>query len=143
MIFRIAPYVAAALAMMALSTAAKAETDLERALASGAKQMTSSEIAERLTGKTVTFVSAENGAKFLVYYGANNEAASSKVGGDWSATGFHAVTDRDQICLGWKGSDLPKLRCLEVLLIDGVMHKFKADGSLSGKITDFADGNTT
>ena len=72
-----------------------------------------------------------------------NEAMSRKTDSDKVSTGFHAVTDHDHICIGWDGSDLPRLRCLEVLVIDGVMHKFKADGSLSGRITELADGNTT
>ena len=51
------------------------------------------------------------------------------------------MTDRDQVCLGWEGRDLPKLRCMDVVEIDGVLHKYKTDGSLSGRIIDFADGN--
>ena len=131
------------LAMAGQAGGAFAGSDLDDAIKAGATRLSSEQIAERFTGKTVTFISAKDGAKFLVYYGANNAAAGSKVGGSWTASGFHAVTDRDQICLGWEGRDLPNLRCMDVLLIDGMVHKFKADGSLSGKIVDFADGNTT
>ena len=130
-------------ALAALASTAHAGSDLEEALAAGAKRLTGEEIAERLTGKTVTFVSAKTGDKYLVFYGNGNETAGRKVGGETTNTGFHAVTDRDQVCLGWKSRDLPRLRCMDVLLIDGVLHKYKADGSLSGRIIEFVDGNTT
>ena len=130
-------------ALATLASAAHAGSELEEALAAGAERLTSEQIAERLTGKTVTFVSAKSGDRFLVYYGNDNETAGRKVGSDKTGTGFHAVTDRDQVCLGWEGRDLPRLRCMDVLLIDGVMHKYKADGSLSGRIIELADGNTT
>lgn len=133
----------AGLAMTGLATGAHAGSDLDAAIKAGAKRLSAEEIAEQLTGKTVTFVFAGNGAKFLVYYGDDNQVAGKKVGGDTTSTGFYAVTDRDQICLGWKGRDLPRLRCIDVLLIDGVMHKFKADGSLEGRITEVADGDMT
>lgn len=122
---------------------ALAGSEIEDALEAGAIRLSAEEIATRLTGKTVTFVSAKSGDRYLVYYGADNETAGRKVGAEAVLTGFHAVTDRDQICLGWQGPDLPRLRCLDVLLIDGTMHKFKADGSLSGHISEIADGDTT
>ncbi len=131
------------LAATALSTQAQAGSAYDEALNNGAKQLTSEELSERLTGKTVTFVAAGSGDEYLVYYGESNDSASRKVGSEGSATGFHAFTDRNQICFGWEGRDLPRLRCVDVLLIDGEMHKFKADGSLSGHITELADGNTT
>jgi len=134
---------AAGLAAVTLATGAQAGSDLEKALEAGAERLTSDEIYEQFTGKTVTFVSDKTGAKYLVYYGTDNNIAGGKMGGDTSNTGFHAVNDRNQMCLGWDGRDLPRIRCLDVLLIDGVVHKFRADGSLSGKIIDFADGNTT
>ena len=132
---------ATALALAGLTTAAQAETELEKALANGATRMTSDQIAERFTGKTVTFVSHKTGDKFHVYYGKDNDIAGGKIGGDKSNVGFHAVNDRNQMCLGWVGRDLPRVRCMDVLLIDGVVHKFRADGGLSGKIIEFADGN--
>lgn len=131
----------AGIAIAGLATAAQAETDLEKALAEGAKHLTSDELAERLTGKTVTFVSAEGGTPSFVYYGEGNELAGAK--GDAKRAGFYAFTDRDQVCLGWEGRDLPRLRCLDVLLIDGKMHKFGSDGALQGHISETADGNTT
>jgi hypothetical protein len=129
------------LALISLTSGAYAGSDLDDAIKAGAKRLMADEIAERLTGKTVTFVSAKTGDKFLVFYGEANDAASKKVGGEGTNVGFYAVTDRDQVCLGWEGRDLPKLRCMDVVEIDGVLHKYKADGSLSGRIIDFADGN--
>lgn len=133
----------AGITILGLATGAQADSDIEKALKAGGTRLTSDEIAERLTGKTVTFVSAKTGDKYLVYYGEDNNTAGRKVGGDKTKVGFHAVNDRDQICLGWEGSDLPRLRCMDVLLIDGKMHKFTADGSLSGHISETAEGNTT
>lgn len=130
------------LTMFALPVTVAAASALDDALAGGGQRLTAEEIAERLTGKTATFVSSANGDKFLVYYGHNNEAASVKIGGTTANSGFHAITDRHQVCIGWDGSDLPRLRCLDIVLIDDVMHKFKADGSLSGQIVELADGNT-
>ena len=133
----------AGMSMLGIATGAQAGSDIEKALEAGATRLTSDEIAERLTGKTVTFVSAKTGDKYLVFYGEDNKTAGRKIGGDKTNVGFHAVSDRDQICLGWEGSDLPRLRCMDVLLIDGKMHKFKADGSLSGHISETANGNMT
>ena len=133
----------AGITMLGLATGAQAGTDIEEALEAGATRLTSDEIAERLTGRTVTFVSAKTGDKYLVYYGADNSTAGRKVGAEKTNIGFHAVNDRDQVCLGWEGRDLPRIRCVDVLLIDGKMHKFKADGSRSGHISETAEGNTT
>ena len=133
----------AGITLLGLAAGAQANSDIQKALDAGATPLTSDEIAERLTGKTVTFISAKSGDQFLVYYGENNTTAGRKVGSDKTNVGFHAVNDRNQICLGWEGRDLPRLRCMDVLLIDGKMHKFKADGSLTGYISETADGNTT
>jgi hypothetical protein len=130
----------AGMSMLGIATGAQAGSDIEKALEAGATRLTSDEIAERFTGKTVTFVSHKTGDKFHVYYGKDNDIAGGKIGGDKSNVGFHAVNDRNQMCVGWTGRDLPRVRCLDVLLIDGVVHKFRADGSLSGKITEFAEG---
>ena len=133
----------ASVVLLGVAPSAQAGSEIEDALDAGAIRLSAEEISKRVTGKTVTFVSAKTGDSFLVYYGANNETAGRKIGSEGMLTGFHAVTDRDQICLGWQGRDLPRLRCMDVLLIDGKMHKFKADGSLSGHISETADGNTT
>jgi hypothetical protein len=131
------------LAFVVLATSsfsAAAESDKEVALAKGAKQLTASEISERLAGKTVTFVSASGDKKFLIYYSADNDVAGKMIGGNWSDTGFYGIADNNTICLSWNGSDKPRLRCMHVLLVDGVVKKFTADGSLSGSIVKFEDG---
>ena len=127
-------------ALAASSFGAAAESAKEKTLKDGAKQLTSDEIAERIAGKTVTFVSASGDKKFLIYYSEDNDIAGKMVGGNWSDTGFYGIADNNTICLSWNGSDKPRLRCLHVLLVDGVVKKFTADGSLSGSIVKFEDG---
>ena len=103
-------------------------------------QLTANEIAERFAGKTVTFVSASGEKKFSIFYSQGNEVAGTMIGGDWSDTGFYGIADNNTICLSWNNRDKPKLRCMHALLVDGVVKKFKADGSLSGSIVKFEDG---
>ncbi len=130
----------ACVALAASSFGAAAESAKEKVVKDGAKQLTSDEIAERIAGKTVTFVSASGDKKFLIYYSADNDIAGKMVGGNWSDTGFYGIADNNTICLSWNGSDKPRLRCMHVLLVDGVVKKFTADGSLSGSIVKFEDG---
>ncbi len=127
-------------ALAASSFGAAAESAKEKVLKDGAKQLTSDEIAERIAGKTVTFVSASGDKKFLIYYSEDNDIAGKMIGGNWSDTGFYGIADNNTICLSWNGSDKPRLRCMHVLLVDGVVTKFTADGSLSGSIVKFEDG---
>ncbi len=130
----------AVVVMAASSVGATAGSDREDALAKGAKQLTANEIIDRFAGKTVTFASASGGKRFLIYYGQGNDAVGKKIGGGWSDSGFYAVADNDTICLSWANRDKPRLRCMHVLLVDGVVQKFKADGSLSGSIEKFEEG---
>lgn len=130
------------LAVIQWAAAARAGSDLDEALAKGAERLAADEIARRLAGKTVTFVSAAGEKKFLIYYGEGNEAAGKMIGGDWADTGFYGVADNDTICLSWTNSDKPRLRCIHVLLVDGVMQKFQADGSLGGAIVKVEDGKS-
>ena len=123
-----------------LSFSAAAGTDREEALNNGATQLTADEIAERFAGKTVTFVSASGEKRFSIYYSEGNEVAGKKIDGDWSDTGYYAIADNDTICLSWNNRDKPRLRCMYVLMVDGVVQKFKADGSLSGSIVKFEEG---
>ncbi len=127
-------------ALAASSFGAAAESAKEKVLRDGAKQLTSDEIAERIAGKTVTFVSASGDKKFLIYYSKDNDLAGKLVGGNWSDTGFYGIADNNTVCLSWNGSDKPRLRCMDVLLVDGVLKKFTADGSLSGTIVKYEDG---
>ena len=126
--------------LVASSLGAAAESAKEKVLKDGATQLTSDEIAERIAGKTVTFVSASGDKKFLIYYSKDNDIAGKMVGGNWSDTGFYGIADNNTICLSWNGSDKPRLRCMYVLLVDGVVKKFTANGSLSGTIVKFEDG---
>jgi len=130
-----------ALAALTLSaTAASADTAMQEALDNGAELLKSDEIASMFTGKTATFVSASGDKKVLVHYGTDNSIHGKMVGGDWQGEGFYGVANDDQICLSWEGRDAGRLRCLNVLVIHGVAHKFRADGSLMGRIVAWEDG---
>lgn len=129
------------LATAGLATAALADTQMEKALADGAKRMTADEIAERLAGKTVTFENASSGDKFLVFYDGANGTLLKKVGSDTVSEGFYAVSLADHICVGAKTNEPIRLRCVNVLLIDGKMHKFELDGSLRGRVIEEDEGN--
>lgn len=131
----------AAAALVASSVAA-AETEKQKALSEGAEQLTSDQIAERFTGNTATFVSASGDKRVLVYYGEDNDIAGELVGGGWSGTGYYGVANDDSICLSWDERDEGRLRCLDVLAKDGVVQKFRPDGSRSGDIVEFEDGKT-
>jgi len=113
---------------------------MEAALEAGAQHLTSDEIAERFVGKTVTFLPGDK--EFLVHYGEENRLAGEMVGGEWSDTGYYAVTNADSICVSWKTLDEGRLRCFSVLVVDDVVKKFNPDGSLAGDIVDFQSGAT-
>lgn len=131
----------AALALLATTAVADADSAFQAAMANGGQRLDADAIAERIAGKTVTFRSADGAKTFLVYYGEGNEAAGRLLGGEWSDTGLYAITDADTICLSWAKSDRPRMRCMHVVLIDGKLHKFGADGSLSGTISAVEEGN--
>ena len=137
------PALIGTLALAGLATAAQAQTDMEKALADGATRMTSDQIAERLAGKTVTFENASSGARALVYYDGGNGTLIKPEGVDEAVEGFYATTLSDRICLGLRGDEPIRLRCVTVLLIDDMMHKFEADGSLRGRVIEEVDGNIT
>lgn len=130
----------AGLAMTGLATGAQAGSDLEKAMEAGAKRLTADEIAERLTGKTGLFLVGGGDKRMMIYYGESNELVAKPVGGDSALTGFYAVTDRDMICIGWDNKDLPRLRCMDVLLRNGVVYKYNTDGSFNGSYERFEDG---
>lgn len=131
-----------AVAALAISTAGAATTEKQKALSEGAEQLTSDEIVERFVGRTATFVSASGDKEVLVYYGEDNNIAGKLVGGDWTGTGYYGVANDDSICLSWDERDEGRLRCLDVLATDGVIQKYRPDGSLSGNIVAFDDGKT-
>ncbi|MES0826780.1 hypothetical protein [Ruegeria sp. SCP11] len=131
---------AALLALTALSTPALAETQLENALANGAHRLTAEEVSIRLADKTVTFENANTGAKALVYYDGSN-STKLKLEDGTMLDGFYAFDLADHVCVGVYGNEPMRLRCVHVVLIDGVMHKFELDGSLRGRIIEEVSGN--
>ena len=128
-------------ALAASSFGAAAESAKEKALKDGAKQLTADEIVERFIGKTGTWVSPSGEKKVRIYYGRNNDLHGKLVGGDWSGTGYYGVANDDSICISWEGGDKGRLRCLDVVIDDGVISKFNVDGSLNGSYENFEDGN--
>lgn len=120
---------------------ASASTQMEEALANGGTQMTADEITERLAGKTVTFEYATSGAKALVYYDGTNSFLIKQLDSGDVIEGFYAVDLADHICLGAHGKEPMRLRCVNVLLIDGMMHKYELDGSLRGRVIEEVSGN--
>ena len=132
--------VAAATLMLTAAPAMAGESDKEAALKAGAVQLTADQIAEHLAGKTGLFLVGGGDRRIMIYYGEDNELAAKPVGGDSLLTGFYAVTDRDTICMGWNNKDLPRLRCMDVMLLDGVVHKYNTDGSLNGSYENFEAG---
>lgn len=126
-----------------LATAAVAGSDMDQALANGAKKLTGDEIIERLADKTVTFENVTTGQTVLVYYDGGHNYLVKRPGSDDVAEGFYAVSVADHICLGANAEGPMKLRCVNVLLIDGVLHKFELDGGLRGRIVEEVDGNVT
>lgn len=124
------------------SFSASAGTDMEEALDSGAQQLTADEIAEQFVGKTGTWVSPSGDRKMAIHYSEDNDLQGKQIGGDWSATGYYGIADNDSICVSWDSRDEGRLRCLDVLVVDGVVTKFNADGNLNGSYEKFEDGNT-
>lgn len=125
-----------------MPVAGAAGTALESALASGATPMTADEIAARLVDHTGTWVDAAGEKTVLVYYGPDNDLHGQLVGGDWNGTGLYGVTDDGRVCISWDGIDNGRLRCLDVLRVDGTITKYNADGSLNGTYEGFQDGQT-
>lgn len=117
-------------------------TAMERALADGATRMTSDAIAERLAGKTVTFENATSGKRALVYYDGENGTELRLLDTGDTFEGFYATTLDDRICVGAWSDEPMRVRCVYVLLIDNIMHKYEMDGSLRGRVIEEVDGNT-
>jgi len=122
------------------STGTAAGSGKDEALREGARQLAADEIAEQFVGRTGTWVSPSGDKKIMIYYGRNNDLRGEMVGGDWSGTGYYAVTNTDRICVSWDGADTGRLRCLDVLIEDGTVEKYNADGSLNGRYEGFEDG---
>ncbi|MEM7223685.1 MAG: hypothetical protein AAF495_11935 [Pseudomonadota bacterium] len=135
------PALIGALALGSLTAMPAMASQMEDALANGARKLTAEEITKRLADKTVTFENLNSGAKVLVYYDGENGTILKPVGSNQTLTGFYATDLSDHVCVGIKGDAPMRLRCVNVLLIDGVMHKFELDGSLRGRIIEEVAGN--
>ena len=129
-----------ALTLIALSAGNALASDMKTALAKGAVRMTAEQISKRLANKTVTFENANTGAKAIAYYDGRNGVKLKLLGSNKMLKGFYATDLADHICLGIEGQAPMRLRCVSVLLIDGVMHKFELDGSLRGRVIEETDG---
>lgn len=118
-----------------------AESAMEEALGNGAKQLTADEIAGRLVGNTGTWVAPSGDKKIAIHYGEDNVLTGKLLGGDWSGKGYYGIANIDSLCISWDPKDQGRLRCLDVLLVDGVVTKFNAaDGSLNGHYEKIEDG---
>jgi len=111
------------------------------ALAAGAQPLGADAIAETLVGHTGDYRSAK-GYDVRLHYGADNALAGERQDGDWSASGFYAVTDSDMLCMSWGEGAPGRLRCLDVVEQDGTIAKYNADGSLNGHYLDLEEGAT-
>jgi hypothetical protein len=117
---------------------ANAATAQEEAINSGAKQLTSEEIADLLVGKTVTAKSGEK--KFYFYYSEDNVLSGKLIGGDWSDTGYYGITDDDRVCLSIT-KDKGRLRCLTLLRLNGSVRKYDVNGQMTFELLEFREGN--
>ena len=128
-----------ALAVLASSSAgAVAQTAREKALNAGAKQLSSSEIADLVVGKTVT---AKSGKKrFLFHYSHQNVLSGKLIGGGWSDTGYYGITDDNRMCVSIS-KDKGRLRCLTLLVRDGAVKKYNTKGAMTFELLGFKKGN--
>lgn len=124
-----------------ISSASAGQMTIEQATANGGSHMTASEITERLANKTVTFINANSGAAARIYYDGQNGFLLRAAGKDETLEGFYATDLADHICFGIRTDKPMLLRCVDVVLIDDVMHKFELDGSLRGRVVVEEPGN--
>lgn len=122
------------------STATAGDTARAAALADGAQELTPDQIADQFVGRTGTWVAASGDKTVEVYYGADNDLHGNLVGGGWTGNGLYGVASDGRICISWDGPDDGRLRCLDVLLVDGTVVKYNPDGSRNGHYTAFTDG---
>lgn len=137
----IKPMVIGSLALLVVAVSAHvahAETDQEKAIRMGAKQLTSEEIADLLVGKTVMARSGEK--QFYFYYSEDNVLSGKLIGGDWSDSGYYGITDDNRVCLSMT-KDKGRLRCLTLLVNDGAVKKYNVDGKMTFELLEFTEGN--
>jgi len=130
------------LALAGTSYGAQAGSAMRKALDNGATRLTADQIADRFVGRTGIWVSGSGDKKIAIYYGKKNDLSAEKVGGGWTANGYYGIANDDSICISWAGKDKGRLRCLDVLVVDGVVTKFNVDGSLNGSYEKFVNGKT-
>ncbi len=130
-----------AFAFTCLATVTAKASDLDDALSKGAKQLSAEEITLWLADKTVTFENLNSGAKVLVYYDGQNGILLKPVGSDRTLKGFYATDLADHVCVGVYGDEPMRLRCVYVLSIDGIMHKYELNGALRGRIIEEVNGD--
>jgi hypothetical protein len=129
------------LALLVVAVSAQvvyAETDQEKAISAGAKQLTSDEIGDLLVGKTVMARSGEK--QFYFYYSEDNVLSGKLIGGNWSDTGYYGITDDNRVCLSMT-KDKGRLRCLTLLEEDGAVKKYNVDGKMTFELLEFTEGN--
>ena len=123
--------------LTASSVGAGAQTAREKALNAGAKQLSSSEIADLVVGKTVT---AKSGKKrFLFHYSHQNVLSGKLIGGGWSDTGYYGITDDDRMCVSIS-KDKGRLRCLTLLALNGAVKKYNTKGVMTFEFLGFKKG---
>ena len=127
------------LAFMLAPMNANAETALEAALAGGAEQLSTEEIAERIVGNTVT--ARKGQASFLFHYSAENVLQGRMIDGEWADRGYYGITDDSRVCLSMT-PDKGRLRCLTLVRQDDVISKYTTSGEKSFELLAFEDGNT-
>ncbi len=124
--------------LAASSHGAAAQTAQEKAINAGATQLSADEIADLIVGNTVTAVSGEK--RFLFHYSDDNVISGKLIGGNWSGSGYYGITDDNRVCLSMS-KDKGRLRCMTLLRQDGVVRKYRVDGSLSYELLEFQEGN--
>lgn len=131
---------ALALAALVVSAAgATAQTAREKAINAGAKQLSASEIADLVVGKTVT---ARSGKKrFLFHYSNDNVLSGKLIGGGWSGSGYYGITDDNRVCVSMS-KDKGRLRCLTLLSLNGTVRKYNVSGEVAFELLGFQEGNS-
>lgn len=131
---------ALALAALVVSAAgATAQTAREKAINAGAKQLSASEIADLVVGKTVT---ARSGKKrFLFHYSNDNVLSAKLIGGGWSGSGYYGITDDNRVCVSMS-KDKGRLRCLTLLSLNGTVRKYNVSGEVAFELLGFQEGNS-
>lgn len=126
------------LVMVSSSFGAATVTAHERAINSGAKQLTADEVDDLLVGGTAKARSGEK--MFMFHYSRDNVLSAKLVGGDWSGTGYYGITDDNRVCVSM-AKDKGRLRCITLLRDpDGTVKKYNIDGVMTFEIIETQEG---